>query len=120
MLTLVPGMPDDVIAISAGGRITGQDYDQVLIPAVDQAFARHKNVKLYYEVGETFTGFDMNAAFKDCRVGFSHWWRWKRIALVTDLPWLKTTAQFFTAFMPGQTRIFPTAQREAAKAWIAS
>ena len=37
MITLIDGFPDDVVAVCGDGQVTAQDYDKVLIPAVEDA-----------------------------------------------------------------------------------
>ena len=37
MISILPGYPDDVLAVSASGRVSARDYREVLVP---QAMAR--------------------------------------------------------------------------------
>jgi len=48
-----------------------------------------------------------------------HLTRWERVAVVTDVDWIKHTMQFFSFMMPGQLKTFPLAQAEEARKWIA-
>ena len=36
MLKLLEGLPDNVLGVSAEGKITGKDYETVLIPAIEE------------------------------------------------------------------------------------
>lgn len=118
MITLIEGYPDDVVAVHADGQVTAQDYDKVLIPAVEDALKRTKKLKFYYEIGPGFTGMDLGAVFEDMRVGFGHIGQWARIAVVTDVDWIRHAVDLFKLLLP-QAKVFGLAQAADAKAWIA-
>jgi hypothetical protein len=40
MIEMLEGFPECVVAVVAKGRVTREDYDRVLIPAVEAAFGR--------------------------------------------------------------------------------
>ena len=59
--------------------------------------------------------------WEDFKVGMEHFTRWERMAVVTDVDWIKHTMQFFSFMMPGEMRIFPALQKlRRARAWIAA
>ena len=37
MIELIPNMPDNVVGLKAIGKVTGEDYQNVVIPAVEAA-----------------------------------------------------------------------------------
>ena len=117
MIELLKGFPNNVVAVSCKGRVTKHDYDKVLVPAVEKALAAHDKVRLYYETGPSF-GIDPAAAWEDFKVGMAHFTRWQRVAVVTDVDWIKHTMQMFRFIMPGDMRVFGTAEADEARAWI--
>lgn len=119
MLKLIEGFREGVVAIAASGRVTGKDYEEVLIPAVEEALGRRGKVRLYYELGREFSGIDAEAAWKDFRLGVEHLSRWERMALVTDVDWIRLAVKAFGFLMPGRLRVFPIAQAAAARDWVA-
>ncbi len=104
MIELLPNFPDNVVAIVCSGRVTKADYDSVLVPAVENALKKHEKVRIYYDIASDFAGFDPGAMFEDFKVGMGHLTRWERIALVTDIEWIKHTMQFFSFMMPGDMK----------------
>ncbi len=42
MMELMQGLPDNVLGIFGSGTITGEDYDNVLIPAMKDKLQRHR------------------------------------------------------------------------------
>jgi len=118
MIELLKGFPDNVVAISAHGEVTKQDYETVLIPAVDKALQSHEKVRLLYEIGTEFTSYDASAAWEDFKVGMEHISRWERVAVITDIEWIKHATQLFGFFMPSVMRVYPNAEAAKARLWI--
>jgi hypothetical protein len=118
MITLIEGFPDHVVAVRADGQVTKQDYDNVIIPAVEKALAQHQKLRFYYEFAPGFSGMDVSAMFADFRVGIGHFSQWECIAVVTDIDWLKHATELFKFLMPAKTQVFGLAQAATAKAWI--
>ncbi len=118
MLETVTGMPDNIIAFSAKGRVTKGDYDAVLTPAVEAAFKRHPKVRCYYELGAEFSGMDAGAVWEDFKVGIGHLTRWEKVAVVTDVDWIRHSIGAFRFLMPGEIKVFSTNQAAEARAWV--
>lgn len=118
MIELLKGFPSNVVAIACHGEVTKQDYDTVLIPAVEKALQNHDKVRLLYEVGPDFTSYDAGAAWDDFKVGMEHYSRWDRVAVITDIEWIKLAMRLFSMFLPGAMRVYPTADAAQARLWI--
>ena len=118
MIEQLSNFPDDVLAFVCKGRVTKADYDSVLVPAVMKALEKHKRIRLYYETAADFSGIDPGAMWEDFKVGMEHLTRWERVAVVTDVEWIKQTMRFFSFLMPGATKSFPTSEAAQARAWI--
>src|SRR5260221_7386142 len=81
---LGPSYPDNaVIGIVAKGRVTKEECDSVLRPALEASLKRDAKSRLYYEIGCRFPG----AGWADLEVGLDRLPQWERIAVVTDTAW---------------------------------
>jgi SpoIIAA-like len=120
MLERITDLPDNVVGLVAKGKLTSEDYEQVLIPAVNQTLEGHEKVRLLYVLGGEFDGMSAGAIWDDTRVGFSHVTRWEKIAVVTDKDWLRHSVDIFGYLMPGEVKAFPLAEEPAARAWVAA
>jgi hypothetical protein len=120
MIEQLTDFPENVVAFVCKGQVTKGDYDNVLVPAVTTALKTHDKVRLYYETAGDFGGVDPGAMWADFKVGMEHLTRWERIAVVTDVDWIRHTMQFFSFMMPGATKVFPRAQAAQAREWIAA
>ena len=120
MIELLAGFPDNVVGLSASGQVTGEDYKSVLIPAVETKFKNHQQIRLLYHIGPEFKKFTTTAMWDDAKVGMYHLTGFERIALVTDVEWIKTMAKAIGLAMPGELKTFSNAELEQAKAWISA
>lgn len=118
MIERLAGFPDHVLAFACHGHVTRDDYRAVLIPAVERALGTHDRLRLYYEVSNDFGDIDPGAVWEDVKVGLENLRRWERGAVVTDVPWIGHAVTLFGFLMPGELRVFPTARRDEARAWI--
>lgn len=118
MIETLDGFPDNVAAFACHGQVTKDEYETVLIPTINERLERHDKVRIYYEVAADFSGMDPGAAWEDTKVGFKHFLRWERFAVVTDVEWIKHTTKFFGFLMPGELREFTTAEAGQAREWV--
>jgi SpoIIAA-like len=118
MIESLSGFPANIVALACHGHVTRKDYDTVLVPIVEKALKQHDKIRLYYQIGGDFEAIDPGAVWEDFKVGVEHLTRWERIAVVTDIAWIRHTMQAFTFLMPGEMRIFPTSDMAKARDWI--
>jgi hypothetical protein len=120
MIEQLPDFPDNVLAFVCKGRVTKADYDDVLVPAVLHALKKHAKVRLYYETAADFAGMDPEAMWEDFTIGMEHLTRWERVAVVTDIDWIKQATRLFSFLLPGTTKSFPTSEAGQARRWLAA
>ena len=118
MIDILPGYPDNVLAVSGSGRISADDYRKVLVPEAEQRIARNGSIAVLYYLGPKYKGFSTSAAWSDLLFGLSRWSAFGRIALVTDVVWIRDSASLFAPFFRGSLRVFGASELSAASAWI--
>jgi SpoIIAA-like len=118
MIELIPALPDNVIGFVAKGEVTREDYQQRIVPAVEQALAEHDKIRLLYVLGAEFTGFAGGAMWEDGKLGLGHLGRWERIALVAQEAWVRHAVNAFGYLIPGEVKVFDLADEADAAAWI--
>jgi SpoIIAA-like len=118
MIELAKGFPDYVVGFIARGRVTRNDYLEQVLPAVEAALKRHAKLRLYYELGQQFSEIDLGAEWEDLKLGIEHFSAWERVAVVTDVAWIRHLVGALRFLMPAQVRVFATAQTAEARAWI--
>ena len=114
MLELVEGLPKNVVGIAASGRVTMQDCRDVLVPAIEKSLKRHDKIRLYYELNSRFPG----SAWDDLDLGLEHASSCERVAIVTDIGWVRLTVKAVRFLIPAKIRVFSTDQAEEGRTWI--
>jgi hypothetical protein len=118
VIEALEGFPANVAAFACHGHVTTEDYDTVLVPAVEKMLGQHEKLRLYYETAADFDGIDAGAVLEDAMVGLSHALRWEKMAVVTDVNWIRHSILLFRFLMPGKLRVFSADEAAEAKEWI--
>lgn len=119
MIERMADLPDSVLGFAAKGKVTAADYEAVLIPAVEARFAQQDKVRLLYHLGADFDGFEPGAMWDDAKLGFRHLTGWERVAVVSDIEWIRIALRVFGVVIPGKLRVFHNTELDEAKRWIA-
>ena len=119
MFKLIEGLPQNVMAIEATGKVTHDDYRNILIPKAEAMMAMGP-IKMLYVIGKDFVGFELEALWDDGSVRVRHWHDFSHIAVVTNHAWIRAMVSMFKPLFHGNVRLFGLAELPAAKDWIAS
>lgn len=119
MIEPMTNVPEDVLGFRADGQITASDYTEVLKPAVDAVLQRGDEVRIVIEFA-SWSGMSGGAVWEDLKMGIERFTKWKRIALVTDVDWMRHATNLFGWMTPGDVKTFSLAEREQALAWAAA
>jgi hypothetical protein len=122
MLTLIEDLPPDVVGVEAHGKVTAEDYERVLVPAVDAVSARAGGggVRLLYVLGHEVPDYTAGAAWEDAKLGLGHLRSWERIAIVGDGDWLRHAVHGLGWLMPGEIKVFALEELDSAREWVTS
>jgi hypothetical protein len=119
-LEIIPGLPDDVIGLSAHGVITRHDYTETVAPLVAEKLKAYRKLKMIYRLGPEFEAYSAGAMWSDARLGLTHFSDFARVAVVTDVGWISKSVRVFAPLIPGEVRVFPDAELGAATDWISA
>jgi len=118
MIEKIPDLPDNVLGFTAKGTVTANDYQSVIIPAVEELFSRQGKVRFLYHLGEDVTGFEAAAMWDDTKLGLKHLPGWERMAIVSDIEWVRAAIKIFGLVIPGHVRVFHNNELAEATRWI--
>lgn len=114
-------MPPGTVGFRVVGQVEREDYYNVLKPELNRALEAGPLRTLY--VIETLDEIEPAALWADAKLGFDlavrHRDAWVRSAIVTDIDWMAQATRLFAWMIPGEVRVFPLAELEQAKSWIA-
>jgi hypothetical protein len=117
MIKELGDLPEGVIGFEASGKLSAEDYRDVVLPALERASASGE-VRFVIVMPE-FHGMSGGALWQDLKMGVEHLRAWKRIALVTDIDWMRYATELFGWMTPGEVKVFKLEQRDEAIAWVA-
>ena len=118
MLEQIPDLPDNVIGIKAIGDVEDDDYEDMLVPEIEDRLERHDKIRLLYVLGPEFEGYEAEAMWEDMKLGMKTFTSYERIAIVTDSAWIRRSVKAFGWLMPGDVKVFAVADVGGARLWI--
>lgn len=118
MIEQIKNLPENVVGFNAKAQITGEDYEKILIPLVEKKLRKFKKISLLYHLGDEFEKFEPRAMWDDAKTGLLHLFSWDKIAIVTDVSWIRGTSKVCAFLIPCQVRIFDNKDLDAAVKWV--
>ena len=121
MVERIEDMPAGTLGFRASGKLTRDDYQQVMEPDLRRA-ADAGEIRMLFRL-DSFEGLEPGAWFEDMKtglgLGLGHHSAWKRSAIVTDVEWLAKAFGFFAWMTPGEVEVFAEDRLEDARRWVA-
>ena len=114
-------MPAGTLGFRLSGRITRDEYFQILDP-VRERLEHGEAVSFLVETADDFDGLDVGALWEDMKaagsVGLKYRSSWERLAVVTDKDWIRHGIAAFSWVIPGEIRVFEPGHVDEAKSWL--
>lgn len=118
MIEILTDYPEGILAFSAKGEVTADDYKNILVPAIEKSIKQHNKITALYYLGPEFTGYTAGAMLSDTKIGLAHLMAWEKIAVVSDIGWVRNGVHIFGFIMPCPVKVFSNKQLSQAKTWI--
>jgi len=98
-------LPPGIDGLRSTGKLTLEDYTQVVVPLVAGAVLDDRRLRCLVEIPD-FAGISPDAAFEDLSLGVRVLRAFDGCAVVTDLEWLADTTRVAAFLMPYPVRVF--------------
>ena len=118
MIKKILDLEPNIIGFEATGTVTGKDYEEIMIPAIEEKLKTNPKLKFLYYIDAEFEHYELKAMLDDTKIGLKHFNAWEKMAIVTDLHWIKNGVNVFGFIIPGEIKVFDIIELEDAKAWI--
>jgi hypothetical protein len=122
MIERISDVPEGVIGVRASGKLTKDDYVNVLEPALKEAVDTGEARVLF--VLPDFDGLEPEAWLEDVKTGLGVELKnrsaWKKLAVVSGVDWVAKSMRFFAWAMPGELKVFEMDEMDKAKEWVAA
>lgn len=118
MIEIMEDMPDEVLAIRASGVVKEEDYDKVLVPAIEEKKEKYGKIRFLYYLDKEFDKFTGQAMLEDAKAATQYFTSFEKIAFVSDVDWINSAVEIFKYAIPGPVRTYSNEEFDKAKAWI--
>ena len=113
-------IPDtNIIIVTAKDKITGDDYENILVPAIESTLEKFDKLRFLYVLAQDYDGFKGGAMWDDTKVGMKHLTDFEKIGVVSDKKSIRRSIKAFGFLMPGEVKLFKNDELSDARAWIA-
>ena len=116
MIQVISNMPVGTIGLRASGKVSEEDYRDVLVPTINAAMEQGK-VRLMC-VLEDEVGYKPGAVWADTKKWLKNLKGLERVAIVSDADWLENAVKAFGWLMPGEVKVFEPDDVRDAKQWL--
>lgn len=118
MLQILPRSQGNVVGVTCSGKVTGQDYRDILLPTISRIIAEHGKARVLFDCDDNFMGYEAKALLEDMRYSFRHRHQLERFAVINGPGWLNLLTKACDKLTKCRCRTFHKAVREQAWLWI--
>ncbi len=108
----------NLLWMQATGKLTRQDYQEVLIPRLEEAIKEHGKVRLLFHLDPDFQGWELGALWDDLKFDLKHQNDFERLAVVGAAWWVDAAVAIFSRFMSGEVKTMLEEQLAEAWEWL--
>lgn len=119
MLKIMKGLAKGIVGIEGSGRITKNDYVNVLEPILEKARTHDEKVAILFYLNDTYEGYTPGAVFEDTTLGLKYFNVMKRCAVVTDSALITGAVSLFAPIIPIDFKSYKISELSEAKEWLA-
>lgn len=118
MIKVLPESKGNILILGALGKLTDQDYKDMLIPRLESIIRQHGKARLLLDMGDEFHGWEAGALWDDVHFGLAHRNDFEKMGVVGGPKWVEWGLKIAALAISGEIRSFSASQREDALRWI--
>jgi hypothetical protein len=119
MIEQLKDLPANVAGFRASGKVTKEEYDTILIPAVDKLADNTGKINYLFVLDTDISNLSVGAWYDDLKVGLKHLLQWRKMAIVSDQEMVNKGTAMAAPMLPGEVKAFTMTDMEYAKKWVA-
>ena len=117
MIHKIPKSTGNIIGFNVSGKLSDDDYKNIVIPEVEQGISKFGEINLLWELEEA-QGWSIHAAWDDFRFLRKYDKEIKRIAVVGDGELERMLEKTLKLFTKTKVKYFDHARRQRAWIWL--
>ena len=106
MIEILPESHGNVIGLKASGKVTDQDYKDIIIPKLDSVLSKYGRGNFLYFLSDEFEGFELGAMWDDLKYASGHSDKFDKIALVGGPKWVDWTSKVCGHLVSAEVKTF--------------
>jgi len=119
MLQLINDLPPHVVGIHAFADVSKADYENELIWLLNGLLNKNKRINFILVLETDIKDFEPGAWCGTVKIGLKYFFKWHKVAVVTDQRSVRGFSDLFRYIIPGKYRTFPLDQIDKALKWVA-
>lgn len=120
MLKPISDLPPHLAGIHAFGKVSDREYERQLIQMIDQLLERKSKINFILVLETDIMNFASGAWCGSVRIGLKYFFKWNKVAIVTDQRGVLGYSDLFKYVLPGHFKRFPLENLDAAIIWASA
>ena len=108
----------NAVRFRLSGKISDEDYEQVLIPTISGILDWHAKINVMMEFSEEYERYELGGMWEDTKFGLKHKDDFTRVGVVGAPRWMEWGVKIGDKLMDGDLRTFPSDEAEAGWSWV--
>jgi len=118
MLRLIDNLPLHVTGIHAFQEVTEREYTEMLEDLLEKAVKKARKINFILVLETDIANFASGMWCGNVRIGLRHFFRWNKVAIVSDQHGLCGYSDLFRYIIPGKFKTFPLDHIDKAIIWV--
>jgi hypothetical protein len=120
MIIVLPNTPSNIVAFKALGEVTKKDFEEVVMPAVDNLVKKTGKLNYLLEIDTELSNFTAGAWWQDALLGIKKLTKWNKAAIISDSEGISKFTTIFSVIMPGEFKAFKKTELNKAIEWVSA
>ena len=109
---------DNILAIRFTGKLTGPDYEHVLLPRIETAVKQFGRVRVLIQMDDDFREWNLKAAWANTNLDFQFRNSLEKVAVIGAPRWEEWCVRLAALLVRGELKTFPPQRMAEAWKWL--
>ncbi len=120
MLQQINNLPPHVAGLHAFNEVTETEYEESVANMIDELLEKNKKVNFVLVLETDIKNFTSGAWCGNIKLGFKYFFKWGRVAIVTDQKSVLGYSDLFKYIIPGKFKTFQLNSLYKAIRWVSA